>query len=512
MIVHRVNEETRRTPVTQFRKFLFMLENASNQELLHAWKDGNQQAAQVLVKRYMVRLTALARSRLSRKLARRLDPEDIVLSAWRSFFVAVDADRLSAPNDDNLWPLLVTLTIRKLAKQSEHHTAIRRDAEREIAFDDSSSWQDAVARGPSPEEAAMLVDEIESVMRCLSETDRMVLEKRLQGDDQVAIARELGCSERTVRRAMERIRSHLKDRETADVSTPLLPFAVSPKPSNYEPELDNLVPTIRYDDVQLLQMVGLGGFGRVYRARFSDHTVAVKFLKKQFWSDSRAVQCLLHETQRIQQLSHPNIIRHFGWGTTQHGAVFSVMEWINGVHAEEWKLEDNPTISEVVRCGLEIAEALEAAHRVGIIHGDVSPRNVLRRKDGTFILTDFGLAQGRTIDTPSFLGGTPGFLAPEQVSDVFGTIGEQTDTYGLAGVMYFLLTGVPPIPGDDAPTILANVISMQSPLSISLSRPDISVEITGMIETCLSKETSARSYSLPQVRDILARTLGHAGS
>ena len=95
------------------------IEDGSNAELLKLWKSGNQQAAQVLVDRYMLRLTALAQSRLSRLLARRLDADDIVLSAWRSFFVAANRSRLQVPDDDNLWPLLATLTLRKLHRQAQ---------------------------------------------------------------------------------------------------------------------------------------------------------------------------------------------------------------------------------------------------------------------------------------------------------------------------------------------------------------------------------------------------------
>jgi len=118
-----------------------MLEDASNQELLDAWRRGNHDAAALLVRRYMIRLTALARSRLSRKLARRIDGEDAVLSAWRSFFVAVEDGRITVPADDNLWPLLLTLTLRKLARHAARHTAQRRAVDDEQSLDQIRAWQ-----------------------------------------------------------------------------------------------------------------------------------------------------------------------------------------------------------------------------------------------------------------------------------------------------------------------------------------------------------------------------------
>jgi hypothetical protein len=103
-----------------------VLEDSTNRELLAAWRSGDEFAATVLVRRYMARLTSLASSRLSKKLARRVDAEDVVLSAWRSFFVATGRNQVDVPDDDNLWPLLVTMTLRKLARQAARHSADRR--------------------------------------------------------------------------------------------------------------------------------------------------------------------------------------------------------------------------------------------------------------------------------------------------------------------------------------------------------------------------------------------------
>jgi DNA-directed RNA polymerase specialized sigma24 family protein len=165
-----------------------MQETSSNQELLNAWRQGDQQAAELLVRRYMVRLTAMARSRLSRKLARRLDAEDAVLSAWRSFFVAAGDGRVTVPEDDNLWPLLVTLTLRKLARQAARHTAQRRSVDEEQNFDREQSWQTVLSREPSPDEAALVADELESLMASLDRPDRELLSRRLQGQSVAAIA------------------------------------------------------------------------------------------------------------------------------------------------------------------------------------------------------------------------------------------------------------------------------------------------------------------------------------
>lgn len=183
-----------------------MLEDASNRDLLDAWRTGNQYAATVLVRRYMGRLTSLASSRLSRKLARRLDAEDVVLSAWRSFFAATGRYQVDVPGDDNLWPLLVTMTLRKLSRQAARHTADRRSIDAEVQLHDETNWPVIVSQDPTPAEAAMVTDEIENLMSGLAPIDREILTKRLQGEQHASIAAAVGCSERTVRRSLARLR------------------------------------------------------------------------------------------------------------------------------------------------------------------------------------------------------------------------------------------------------------------------------------------------------------------
>src|SRR5580704_2251065 len=262
-----------------------MQETSSNQELLNAWRQGDQQAAELLVRRYMVRLTAMARSRLSRKLARRLDAEDAVLSAWRSFFVAAGDGRVAVPEDDNLWPLLVTLTIRKLGRQAARHTAQRRSVDEEQNFDREQSWQTVLSREPSPDEAALVADELESLMAALDRTDRELLSRRLQGQSVAAIAVAMSASERTLRRNLQRICERFislqgetdepvlcsaKDNAVRD-SKALLQEPAAPAVATLR---TRLTPTVEYHDLQLQKLIGQGGFGKVYRAsRISDGTI-----------------------------------------------------------------------------------------------------------------------------------------------------------------------------------------------------------------------------------------------
>ncbi len=172
--------------------------------LLARWRDrGDQSAAEELFQRYVTRLTALARDRISGRLGRRLDAEDVVLSAWRSFFVRVRDGRIEVQPGHDLWHLLATITLHKMVRHLEHHTAgkrsIRREQERRP---DDSLCQvpvEAVARDPSPEEELALQEELEAALAPLSPTHRQIVELRLAGCTQPEIARQAGRTERLVR-------------------------------------------------------------------------------------------------------------------------------------------------------------------------------------------------------------------------------------------------------------------------------------------------------------------------
>src|SRR5947209_7593925 len=131
-------------------------------DLLMRWREGDQQAAEDLFRRYVERLVALARSRLSGRLARHVDPEDVVQSAYRSFFIGARDGRYALERSGDLWRLLVAITMHKLHHQVERYTAVKRTVAREYVFADDSSLfglqASALAREPAPAEAAALAD------------------------------------------------------------------------------------------------------------------------------------------------------------------------------------------------------------------------------------------------------------------------------------------------------------------------------------------------------------------
>lgn len=186
--------------------------------LLNQWKAGDQDAAEEIFSRYMNRLIGLAKSRLSEKMKSRVDPEDIVQSAYRSFFRHAQDDRYELRRSGDLWRLLAAITINKTMGQVEFHTAAKRsiDQEGELTAESVSHLvaHIAVSREPSVEEAVALTDEIEVLLAMLQPNERSILELRLQGKSSEQIAEELQCSPRTVRRTVERVKKSLSDRLT----------------------------------------------------------------------------------------------------------------------------------------------------------------------------------------------------------------------------------------------------------------------------------------------------------
>jgi RNA polymerase sigma factor (sigma-70 family) len=190
-----------------------MTDNESANLVLR-WRGGDQQAAAELVRRFTVRLLALARSQLSDKLARRVDPEDVVQSAYRSFFTGARADRYEVQRAGDLWQLLAAITIHKLHHQVARHTAGKRAVDREQGFGGEDSRRglraELIARDPSPADAAGIVDELDHLTRDLPPLHRQMVDMRLQGYALQEIADATGRCERLVRRVLDRLKVRLQ--------------------------------------------------------------------------------------------------------------------------------------------------------------------------------------------------------------------------------------------------------------------------------------------------------------
>ena len=184
--------------------------------LVARWRAGDQQAAAELFRRYADRLIALARGRLSRRLAARIDPEDVVQSVYHIFFTGAREGRYELGRGGDLWQLLVTLTLHRLCRQARRHGSAKRDVgrERTLGGNGAADLQPhLLAHDPSPPEAAALTDELEQLLARLKPLHRRMVELRLQGHNLDEIAACTQRSERTVMRVLEEVKDILRQRQ-----------------------------------------------------------------------------------------------------------------------------------------------------------------------------------------------------------------------------------------------------------------------------------------------------------
>ena len=176
------------------------------------------EASRALFEQFSQRLIGLARTHLDGRLKNKVDPEDVVQSAYKSFFLRYGDQTLAAQGSDALWSLLTLITIRKCADRARYYRADRRDLNQEAAPTGSQPdfWREAVSREPTPEHAMVLAETVERVLREVGTDERRVVELSLQGYSAQEISEQLGRAERSVRRLRERVRKYLEKLQEAE--------------------------------------------------------------------------------------------------------------------------------------------------------------------------------------------------------------------------------------------------------------------------------------------------------
>jgi len=176
--------------------------------------DNPESQVQTEFERFSRRLIGLARSHLHDRLQRKVDPEDVVQSAYKSLLGRYGAAALAAKGWQGLWGLLTLITIRKCADRARHYRAECRDLDREAGAshraDCNPAWHEAAGREPTPDEAAELAETVATLLRQLKGDERTIVELSLQGYSTQEICAQTGRAERSVRRLRERVRKQLE--------------------------------------------------------------------------------------------------------------------------------------------------------------------------------------------------------------------------------------------------------------------------------------------------------------
>ncbi|MGZ4407550.1 MAG: protein kinase domain-containing protein [Gaiellaceae bacterium] len=249
------------------------------------------------------------------------------------------------------------------------------------------------------------------------------------------------------------------------------------------------------DRYELQEVVGHGGMSTVYKAHDSllERNVALKVLHQQYNEDEDFVERFKHEARSVAQLQHPNIVTVIDRGE-EDGRQYIVFEFIDGENLKELVVRKGRLdLRDALEIANEIAHGLAFAHDHGLVHRDVKPQNVLLNGDGRAKVTDFGIARSLDVDhgvtqTGTILG-TSNYIAPEQASGQ--PVDAHTDVYSLGIVLYEMLTGELPFPGESFVAIAMRHIQEPSPNVLDV-RGDIPLRVAEMIDRALEKDPEQR--------------------
>lgn len=251
-----------------------------------------------------------------------------------------------------------------------------------------------------------------------------------------------------------------------------------------------------FGDYRLIEEVGRGGMGVVYRAEQIGlgRQVAVKMILKDQLASESERQRFFAEARATARLQHAGIVPVYDVGEID-GRPYFAMQYIQGRTLQELINTHSIDERQSVRIVAMIAEAVDFAHQNGILHRDIKPSNILVDSNGIARLTDFGLAKhtdaGESLTRTGVVLGTPSYMSPEQASGRMGNISPASDVYSLGSVLYHALTGRPPFVAKTTMDMLLQVME-QDPPSARLLNPKIDRDLEMVLVRCLQKPPDLR--------------------
>ncbi len=282
-----------------------------------------------------------------------------------------------------------------------------------------------------------------------------------------------------------------------------------------------ITPGQRLGPYEIVSRIGAGGMGEVFKARDTrlERSVAIKILPADFALNAQFRVRFEREAKTISQLNHPNICALHDVGQ-EDGTSYLVMELLEGESLADRLARGPLPLSEVLRYGAQIAEALDRAHRAGVIHRDLKPGNVMLTRFGAKLL-DFGLAKSSRIDVAldgatfqkpltqeGTILGTFQYMAPEQLEGLEADA--RTDIFALGTLLYEMATGVRAFDGSTKTSLIAAIVS-QDPKPISQIQPLTPPAFEHAVNRCLAKSADDRWQSAHDVAEHL-RWISEAGS
>ena len=268
---------------------------------------------------------------------------------------------------------------------------------------------------------------------------------------------------------------------------------------------------------RVTHQLGAGGMGVVYGADDTrlGRQVALKFIPQDLARDRQAVERFRIEARAASGLNHPNICTVHDIGEDD-GHPFIVMEWMKGQTLHD-RLSAGPIkIQQIVDIGIEVADALDAAHTQGIVHRDIKPANIFITERGHVKVMDFGLAKllsgsdavqtgeqvVEALTSPGITLGTASYMSPEQTAG--DTLDGRSDLFSLGVVLYECATGHRPFVGNNTRAVLSAILH-QAPMAPAMLNPDLPVRLQQVISDCLEKDPDLRYQNAAGLRTDLKR-------
>src|SRR6202050_696413 len=279
-------------------------------------------------------------------------------------------------------------------------------------------------------------------------------------------------------------------------------------PRNVRPQV--AAPMLQTGDVlggryEILQMLGEGGMGAVYKARDRelDRFVALKLIRRELAANPAIVARFQQELLPSHQVTHKNVIRIYDLGDAD-GLKFISMEFVEGEDLRSLILEKTKfPPEEAVEIIQQVCHALEAAHSVGVIHRDLKPQNIMRDKAGRILVMDFGMArtvEGDGMTQSGALVGTMEYMSPEQA--MAGNLDQHSDLFAVGLILYELLTGKMPYKAESA---LASLIKRTQQRAVPVSEHDDTIPpaLSNIVSKCLERDAAVRYQSSAEIlRDL----------
>lgn len=277
--------------------------------------------------------------------------------------------------------------------------------------------------------------------------------------------------------------------------------------SDSPPAIPEATPPPRLGDFELLEEIGRGGMGVVYRARqlSLDREVALKLMLHGSQASSADRTRFQAEVSAAAQLEHPNIVPIYEVGSDQGWQYFG-MKLIEGQTLSQRIAAGSMAEREAVELTRDLARAVQYAHDQGVIHRDLKPANILIDASGDPHLSDFGLAKrvsaGASLTQTGAILGTPSYMAPEQASGGRGEVGPLSDVYSLGAMLYAMLTSQPPYQGASPVDTLLMVLEQDLMPPRMLNRR-VSSDLEMIVLRCLQKPSELRYNSAAELADDL---------